>query len=95
MVSLSSYREKLCVGCYASYPWELDEGQKPLINSSRGDRKRVRKNNWPPTPGGICKRWAFCPRKAPMKLKTVLAIVLAVVCLACPPLWYLAGLKSL
>ena len=40
MVGYSSIDLRECVGCDHSEPWELAEGQKPLINSSRGDKKK-------------------------------------------------------
>ncbi len=40
MVGYSSIDLRECVGCDHSEPWKLAEGQKPLINSSRGDKKK-------------------------------------------------------
>lgn len=39
LVSLSSLSRRICSGCKREQAWELEEGQKPLINTSRGDRK--------------------------------------------------------
>ena len=40
MVNLASINERQCIGCGHSEPWKLSEGQKPLINTSRGDKKK-------------------------------------------------------
>jgi len=40
MVNLSSISLRLCVGCKHSEAWKLSDGQKPLINTSRGDKKK-------------------------------------------------------
>ena len=40
MVNLSSINLRECVGCQHKEPWHLSEGQKPLINNNRGDRKQ-------------------------------------------------------
>jgi len=31
----SSIHRKLCLDCYTWIPWELDKGQKPLIDNNR------------------------------------------------------------
>ena len=40
MVNLSSISRRQCVGCGYVEPWKLAEGQRPLINTSRGDKKK-------------------------------------------------------
>lgn len=42
LVLLRSYREKHCTDCHATIHWPLDEGQKPLHQPHRADRKEVR-----------------------------------------------------
>jgi hypothetical protein len=39
-VALSSHNRRECVVCKRPEPWKLAEGQKPLINTSRGDKKK-------------------------------------------------------
>lgn len=40
MSRLRARREMLCAtGCKQSVPWELDDGQKPLIGNNRQDRR--------------------------------------------------------
>lgn len=39
LISLSGQRARICNDCKTEFDWPLDDGQKPLINSSRGDRK--------------------------------------------------------
>lgn len=41
VVALRSMDKKLCSDCKAEWPWKLDPGQKPLVASSRADRKQV------------------------------------------------------
>lgn len=36
---LRSKNFKLCVVCKKEIPWPLDEGQKPLLQPSRADRR--------------------------------------------------------
>lgn len=40
LVRLSSLQVMLCPDCKTETPWPLREGQKPLIGSNRGDRKK-------------------------------------------------------
>lgn len=40
VVRLSSYQVVLCPDCKTETPWPLKDGQAPLINSNRGDRKK-------------------------------------------------------
>ena len=40
MVGVGTRNERWCIDCNKSHPWNLDKGQKRLINSSRGDRKK-------------------------------------------------------
>lgn len=39
LVNLASLRKRVCIGCKREVEWNLDRGQKPLVNTSRGDRK--------------------------------------------------------
>ena len=39
LVSLSSLSRRICSGCKREQEWTLDDGQKPLLNSARGDRR--------------------------------------------------------
>lgn len=39
LVSLSGPRLRICSDCKTEFPWPLDDKQRPLLNSSRGDRK--------------------------------------------------------
>lgn len=41
LVDLRSMNRRQCSGCGRYYAWELSEGQKPLIGSSRQDRKAL------------------------------------------------------
>lgn len=41
LVDLRSMNRRQCSGCGRYYAWELSEGQKPLIGSSRQDRKTL------------------------------------------------------
>lgn len=38
LVNLTSMNKRICSDCKKEYEWNLDEGQKPLISSNRGDR---------------------------------------------------------
>lgn len=38
-VKLTSMNKKICSECGKEYEWNLNQDQKPLLNSSRGDRK--------------------------------------------------------
>lgn len=40
MINLRSINLRICCGCKHNEAWHLSEGQKPLINTSRGDRKK-------------------------------------------------------
>ena len=40
MVDLRSISLRICTGCKHNEEWHLKAGQKPLINTSRGDRKK-------------------------------------------------------
>lgn len=40
LVDLRSQFKRICSGCKVEFEWRLDDGQKPLINSSRGDKKQ-------------------------------------------------------
>ena len=40
MVNLSSINLRICTGCKRNEEWHLTAGQKPLINTSRGDKKQ-------------------------------------------------------
>lgn len=40
MINLSSVSLRVCTGCKHNEQWHLSDGQKPLINSSRGDRMK-------------------------------------------------------
>lgn len=40
VVRLSTYQVVFCPDCNSETPWPLKEHQKPLINSSRGDKKQ-------------------------------------------------------
>lgn len=40
VVRMSSLRIIYCVDCHTESPWPLKDGQKPLIGSARGDRKK-------------------------------------------------------
>lgn len=35
LVLFFSTREKICSGCYKEFPWNLDEGQKPIFSESK------------------------------------------------------------
>jgi hypothetical protein len=39
-VAIRSHNERLCVVCKHEIVWHLSEGQKPLLNNNRGDRKQ-------------------------------------------------------
>lgn len=38
-VKLTSMNKKICSECGKEYEWNLEPDQKPLLNSSRGDRR--------------------------------------------------------
>lgn len=38
LVNLASLRKSVCVGCKREVEWELDRGQKPLVNINHGER---------------------------------------------------------
>lgn len=40
VVRMSSLRIIHCPDCHTESPWPLKDGQKPLINTNRGDRKK-------------------------------------------------------
>ncbi len=40
MVNLASINRRQCAACKHKEPWHLSEGQKPLNNNNRGDRKQ-------------------------------------------------------
>lgn len=40
VVRLSTLRMVICPDCKTETPWPLKDGQPPLINSQRGDKKR-------------------------------------------------------
>lgn len=35
MLLLATQNKKICVDCCAIYPWELTDGQKPLVSAQR------------------------------------------------------------
>lgn len=39
LITLRSQMIKICADCGKTHPWPLDDGQKPLITSSRDIRK--------------------------------------------------------
>jgi len=39
MINLMSINQRVCIGCHHEELWRLASGQKPLINTSRGDKK--------------------------------------------------------
>ena len=40
LVHLRSMNLKICADCGNEIEWRLDEGQRPLIDSSRGGKKK-------------------------------------------------------
>jgi ssDNA-binding Zn-finger/Zn-ribbon topoisomerase 1 len=40
MVNLASLNLRQCIGCGHSEHWNLKDGQKPLVNTNRGDKKK-------------------------------------------------------
>jgi ribosomal protein L37AE/L43A len=40
VIRMSSLRIIHCPDCHTESPWPLKDGQKPLIGSNRGDRKK-------------------------------------------------------
>ena len=45
LVNLASLRKRVCIGCKREVEWNLDRGQKPLVNTSRGDRNCKQPNS--------------------------------------------------